>query len=189
MGALAHSDRGAPGWPGETGPSRPGRTRERREAAYRAAPDELERARPGARSLPSGDRADRHRPATACHVPDRACQSSARRSQRFRPHPPWCLQSRKRERRVDLEARWHPHGRGDTVGGRGGGPCELGEIPASRPPIARVAAPPPRRCHPRSLGERLVRNRSALDTSPPSVDGSGCGREDPRGLPVCRPPR
>ena len=156
------------------------------ETIDRAAPDELERARAGARCVSPGCRAVRGPPGTARFAAHRAGQGHSRLPQSPSPisaHGPHC---RGRPRRTGFEANRRSRLARDAVSGPCGGPCELREIPASCLPVARVAAPPPRRRHPRGLGGRLVRRRGTVGHEPRRADGAGCGREDLRGLPVHR---
>ncbi len=152
------------------------------ETIGHAAPGELERARAGARSVSPGCRAVGGPPGTTRFAPHRAGRGHARLSQRPRPisaHGPSC---RGRPRWFGANRRSRLH-RG-SVSGPCGGPCELREIRASCLPVTRVAAPPPRRRHPRVPGGRLVRRRGTVEHEPRRADGAGCDREDLRGLPV-----
>ena len=168
MGALAHTDRVAAGWLDETGSRRLERTQarrnllaERRRTSWNVLAHELVAFPPAAGltvSHPGQNAAHRTEPAKA---PRAVPKGSARTS------PAGCNASGVRGEATLRRAATQ---RAEvTAAGGQGGPCELEDKQADCPTVARVAAPPPRRCHPRSPGERLVRSGSAVGPSPPHL--------------------
>ena len=180
MGALAHTDRGAPRRLAGTEPDRPRSTpaRQRRPSARRQAnwnvlTQELVPFPPVAELSVGhpGPRASRRTgPAGATRVLPRVPAPAP-----LTGRTAVAVQGEMARRRTAVHTSLREHL---------SGPCRLREIPESCLPVTRVAAPPPRRRHPRVPGGRLVRRRGTVGHEPRPADGAGCGREDLRWLPV-----